>query len=136
MKRNLFSYLAALVTVLTLLLLSSCKEDPIGILEIDFEEPMAGEVVADASDVHIHIHLHAMNGAEVGDLEVELHPDGDVSDKIIEFDDHIHKEEHDFVQDVDLSSYPSGTVFHLEVKVCGDHDCELSATDDIEFSIP
>jgi hypothetical protein len=119
-------------------LFSSCGDDdePIPTIEIEFEEPTAGEVVADASDVHIHIHLHAMNGAEVGDLEVELHPDDDASDKIIEYDEHIHMEEYDFEQDIDLSGYPSGTEFHLEVKVCGDHDCELSASDDIEFSIP
>ena len=132
MKINLISYLAIFAVVL---LFSSCAEK-LGTIEIEFEEPTAGEIVADASDVHIHVHFHAMNGAEIHEVEVELHPDGDVNDLIIEFDDHDHGEEYVFEQEVDLSSYPSGTEFHLEALACVDHDCEETVTGDIEFSIP
>ncbi len=124
--------LVALV-VLVALLLTACKED-IASAEIEFEEPMAGEVVADASDVHIHIHFTASSG-ELHDIVVKLHPDGDVDDMIIDFDEHDHTEEFVFEQEVDLSSYPSGTEFHLEAEACLDHDCESKEAGDIEFSI-
>ncbi|MEL7341954.1 MAG: hypothetical protein AAGM67_15845 [Bacteroidota bacterium] len=113
---------------------SSCDNTTIASAEIEFEEPMAGEVVADASDVHIHVHFTAMDG-ELHEVEVMLHPDNDVSDMIIEFDKHEHTEEFVFEQEVDLSAYPAGTEFHLEAKACLDHDCEESETGDIEFSI-
>jgi len=132
MKFNIFSTIAVLST---LLLFTSCAEE-LGTIEIEFEEPTAGEIVADAANVEIHVHFSAMNGAEVHEVEVELHPDGDVNDLIIEFDDHDHGEEYVFDQMVDLSSYASGTEFHLEAKACVDHDCEETVTGDIEFSIP
>jgi hypothetical protein len=88
-----------------------------------------------ASDVHIHIHFTA-TGGELHDVMVMLHPDGDVDDMIIEFEEHEHVEEYVFEQEVDLSGYASGTKFHLEAKACSDHDCESSEEGDIEFSIP
>lgn len=113
---------------------SSCDNTTIASAEIEFEEPVAGEVVADASDVHIHVHFTAIDG-ELHEVEVMLHPDDDASDIIIDFDEHDHTEEFIFEQEVDLSSYPSGTEFHLEAKACLDHDCEETETGDIEFSI-
>jgi hypothetical protein len=112
-----------------------CKEEEVASIEIEFEEPTAGEIVADASDVHIHIHFTGKN-TDVHEVEVKLHPDGDTSDMIIDWDEHSHEAEIIFVQDVDLSSYPSGTQFHLEAEACVDHDCNEKVFGDIEFSIP
>lgn len=124
-----------MMVALVALGVSSCDNSTIVTAEIEFEEPMAGEIVSDASDVHIHVHFTA-SGGELHDIEIELHPEDDVNDLIIEFDEHNHTEEYVFEQEVDLSSYPSGTEFHLEAKVCLDHDCEESEFGDIEFSIP
>lgn len=102
-------------------------------ITITFLEPGDGETVADASDVHIHVRVEASD--ENHELEIKLHPDDDVSDLIIDFDQHTHDKVVDFEQDIDLSAYPAGTKFHLEVEACKDHDCEDTVFADIEFSI-
>ncbi|MDP5172517.1 MAG: hypothetical protein NWR72_19910 [Bacteroidia bacterium] len=113
----------------------SCDKKPENVITIDFESPTANSVVADASNVSIHVHITATE--EMDDVEILLHPDNDVSDLIVEVDEHVHGDsEYIFEEDLDLSGYPSGTMFHLEVVVCADHDCEEKTTGDIEFSIP
>ena len=131
---NRLNKLLILIALSVAVALTGCRED-IASVEIDFEEPTAGEIVSDAGDVHIHVHFHADNG-DLHDIEVKLHPDGDVDDMIIDFEGHEHVPDFDFEQDVDLSGYPAGTQFHLEAKACLDHDCEDVEMDDIEFSIP
>jgi hypothetical protein len=115
---------------------SACeKEEEHGDNEITIRilEPAANEVVTDAALVHLHIEVEASE--ENHDIDIVLHPDGDTGNKII--DQHIH--DHDkvitFEQDVDLSGFPAGTVFHLEVEACKDHDCEEKEYADIDFSI-
>lgn len=102
-------------------------------ITINILEPGDDEVVADASDVHIHIEIEATDVNH--DIDVILHPDGDISDKILEKKLHDHDKKVNFEQDVNLSSYPSGTKFHLEVKACKDHDCEEVVFEDVEFTI-
>ena len=124
-------YLIAGLLALSLL---SCK-DKENIISIEFEEPLAGEVVANAADVHIHVHITATD--EMDDVEILLHPENNASDLILEVDEHVHgQSEFVFTEDLDLSSYPSGTTFHLEALVCADHDCKEKTTGDITFSIP
>ncbi len=132
---NQITKLLVILLGLALFGLTSCKQEAVTSVEIEFEEPMAGEIVTDASDVHIHIHFTATNG-DLHDVEVMLHPDGDVNDLILDFHQHDHAEEFVFEEEVDLSSYPAGTTFHLEAEVCLDHDCEEVEFGDIEFSIP
>ena len=102
-------------------------------ITITFLEPGDGEVLANAAEAHIHIRIEASE--ENHDVKIVLHPDGDVNDKILDFDLHEHDKVIDFEQDVDLSAYPAGTKFHLEVEACKDHDCEEKEFADIEFSI-
>jgi len=102
-------------------------------ITINILEPGNDEVVADASDVHIHIEVEATETNH--NVDIILHPDGDIDDKIIEQNIHEHEQKVDFEQDVDLSSYPAGTKFHLEVEACKDHDCEDREFADVEFSI-
>ncbi|MFT6210619.1 MAG: hypothetical protein ACJATE_001240 [Bacteroidia bacterium] len=102
---------------------------------ITFDEPMNDEVIplANADDVHIHIEF--VFEEEGHGVEVKLHPEGDESDLIIDHDFHSHDMEITFTQEVDLSSYPPGTEFHLEAKGCEDHDCTESVTKDIHFEL-
>ena len=102
-------------------------------ITINILEPGADEVITDPSDVHVHIEIEATD--ENHEVEIILHPEGDVDDAIIDFDQHTHDKVVIFEQEVDLSAYPSGTGFHLEVEACVDHDCEEKATADVEFSI-
>ena len=100
---------------------------------INILEPGDDETVADASDVHIHIEVEATD--EVHNVDIILHPDDDISDKILEKNIHDHDPKVEFEQDIDLSDYPAGTEFHLEVEACKDHDCEEMVFEDVEFSI-
>ncbi len=102
-------------------------------ITINILEPGADEVVADASDVHIHIEVEATDTNH--DIDIVLHPDGDVDTKIIDQHMHDHDQKVVFEQDIDLSGYPAGTKFHLEVEACSDHDCEEKVFADVEFSI-
>jgi hypothetical protein len=136
MKMLKYSWLLMLALAVTVF--SGCDEDDDhdhsdNDITINILEPGADEVVADASDVHIHIEIEATEDNH--DIDILLHPDGDVSDKIIETNLHEHDQKVSFEQDIDLSAYPAGTKFHLEVEACKDHDCEEREFEDVEFSI-
>ena len=120
------------------LFITSCNDDDDdhdhdNKVTITIEEPIDGGTIADCSEVHIHIEFEATD--ENHEIEVVLHPEGDVSDKIIDYSEHEHDQKIEFEQEVDLCSYPSGTCFHLEVEACVDHDCEEKATAEAEFCL-
>lgn len=117
------------------LLLTGCKKDeePVNEIRITIEEPVNGETITDCADVHIHIDIDAT--IENHEVEVILHPEGDVDTKILDIDMHAHDKEVHIEQEVDLCSYPAGTCFHLEVAACVDHDCETKETADAEFCL-
>ena len=122
----MLKYSWLLMLALAVTVFSGCDEDDDhdhsdNDITINILEPGADEVVADASDVHIHIEIEATEDNH--DIDILLHPDGDVSDKIIETNLHEHDQKVSFEQDIDLSAYPAGTKFHLEVEACKDHDC-------------
>ena len=102
---------------------------------IVFDEPMNDEVIPLASANDVHIHIEFTFDPEGHEIEVELYPEGDESNKIIDYDEHNHSAAITFMQDVDLSSFAAGTEFHLEAKACLDHDCDEYKEADIHFSI-
>ncbi len=104
-------------------------------ITITIEEPMNGGTIAiaDCADVHFHIEITATD--ENHEVEIILHPEGDVSDKIIDWDKHDHDKVITFEEERNLCNYPSGTCFHLEVEACVDHDCEEKTTADAEFCL-
>ncbi len=139
---KLFKLFYLIPLVLGVLMVTSCDDDedeeptptPKGNeITITILEPTADEVFADCSDVHVHIEIEATD--ENHEVEIVLHPEGDVNDKIIDYDEHNHDQKIEFEQDFDLCSYPSGTCFHLEVEACTDHDCEGKETADVEFCL-
>ncbi len=131
------SFFLLLLATFSLTIVSCDKDDDHGHedneITIRILEPAADEVVNDASSVHIHVEVEATD--ENHEIEIVLHPEGDTADKIIDFDKHDHDQVIVFEQEVDLSAYPSGQGFHLEVEACVDHDCEEKVTADVEFSI-
>lgn len=118
---------------------ASCNDDEGGevtnSIEIDIHEPMNDEVIAftDCGDVHVHVDFIA--SVENHEVKVVLHPEGDTSDKIIDYDEHDHDKTVTFEQDLDLCSYGAGACFHLEVEACVDHDCAEKTTADVEFCL-
>ena len=120
------------------LFLVGCGEDDddtTNQITITIEEPMDGENIALADCADIHIHVDFVASVENHEVEVVLHPEGDVNDKIIDFDKHEHDKEITFEQEVDLCSYGAGACFHLEVVACVDHDCTETATAEAEFCL-
>ncbi|MCB0638604.1 MAG: hypothetical protein KDC54_18365 [Lewinella sp.] len=120
----------------TALLFSACeKEEEHGDNEVTIRilEPADNEVVADASLVHLHLEVEATD--ENHDIDIALYPVGDSGNKIIDQNIHDHDKLITFEQDVDLSGFPSGTAFLLEVEACTDHDCAQTEFADVTFSI-
>ena len=135
MKKIKFHYLLPLLCLG--FFITSCGDDDDNddnnTITITIEEPLNGETIMDCADVHVHIDIEASD--ENHEVEIVLHPEGDVSDKIIDSDMHEHDKVITFEQEVDLCSYPAGTCFHLEVEACIDHDCEEKETADVEFCL-
>lgn len=137
MKTCKFYYLFALLCLG--LVITGCGDDDDGAAEeknvvtITIEEPHNDETITDCSEVHVHVDIEATD--ENHEIEIVLHPEGDVSDKIIDYDEHNHDKKITFEQEVDLCSYPAGTCFHLEVEACVDHDCSEKSTSDVEFCL-
>lgn len=133
MKNNWIYLFTLLVTGL---FVTGCNDDNHGDNEITItiEEPLNGATISDCDHVHLHIEIAASDD-NVHDVEIILHPEGDVNDKIIDQDIHEHQKLVTFEQELDLCSYTSGTCFHLEVEACADHDCEEKTTADVEFCL-
>ena len=141
MKKFKFYYLFAFLSLG--LLFAGCNKDDdemeeepvVNQITITIEEPMDGENIAMADCAEVHVHIDFVASEENHEIEVVLHPEGDVDDKIIDYDEHDHDKEITFEQEVDLCSYAAGTCFHLEVAACVDHDCAEKETAEVEFCL-
>lgn len=134
-KFNFYYMLAAALLAISIPACKDKDEDPTNSVHIHIEEPTNGEVIATANCGTVHVHIEFEASVENHEVEVVLHPEGDVNDKIIDFHLHDHDKVITFEQEVDLCVYPAGTCFHLEVQACIDHDCETLETTDIEFCL-
>ena len=108
----------------------NCKDS----ISIENLEPMNNETVASPDNVHIHVRVNA--DCEFHEVEIELYPTNDPSDLILDFEEHAHSSSYDFERDLDLSSYPAGTEFELDVEVYTDHEGSEYVEKEIDFSIP
>lgn len=115
----------------------SCEDhdddDKNNAVTIEIVSPTDGSKAANARSVEVYVKFSA--SVEMHELEIKLHPDGNSSNNIIDFDKHTHDKTYEFKETVDLSSFPAGTVFHLEVESCEDHDCAKVKKAEAEFSI-
>jgi len=133
MKKSKFLYLLPLFCLG--LVMTSCggDDDPTNTITITIEEPLNDSVITNCEEVHVHVEFEA--SVENHEVEVVLHPEGDVNDKILDIDMHEHDRTFEIEQEVNLCSYAAGTCFHLEVKACVDHDCTTSETAEAEFCL-
>ncbi len=114
----------------------SCEDhddDDNNVVSIEIVSPTDGSKAANARSVEVYVKFSA--SVEMHELEIKLHPDGNSSNNIIDFDKHTHDKTYEFKETVDLSSFPAGTTFHLEVEACEDHDCKNVKKAEAEFSI-
>lgn len=102
-------------------------------VNINILSPTANQAVERADSVVVQIDLSTED--ELHDVDIELKQAGQ---DVPPFPQSIHEHSgsYNFNQVVDLSSYPSGTVFELHVHACEDHDCTELAEEEITFTIP
>lgn len=125
------------VLALGLFTFSACEEDhDHGHVTITFLHPANNEQipVAQATNVEIHVKFE-WEGNEGEAVEVYLVAENQTNDVIIDFDNHQHNKVYEFEQSVNLSSYPTGTAFHLTAKGCEDHDCVEFEEASIHFTL-
>jgi hypothetical protein len=115
-------------------LYSGCKEEELSEIDITILTPTPDQVVANRAAVEVHVKFEA--SVENHNVAVVIHKDGVPSDVAFEWDAHDHDKIIELLETIDLSSYPSGTKFHLEAEACKDHDCKEKVYADVEFSIP
>lgn len=134
MKSTKFLFLLAFL--ISGLFITSCeKNHDDNEITITIDEPTNGATIATADCGSVHVHLAIDASVENHVVEIVLHPEGDLDDKIIDFDKHTHDKEFKFEQELDLCGYAAGTCFHLEVSACVDHDCNEKSTAEAEFCL-
>jgi hypothetical protein len=126
----MFFFLAAVFVLAA----TGCVKEASNEITIRIISPVEDQVVANAASVLIHVEFEATD--ENHNVELFIHKDGDVNDVAFEWDQHDHDKKIVLMETIDLSSYPSGTKFHLEAESCKDHDCKNKVFKDVEFSIP
>lgn len=107
-------------------------DNEINIIIISPQEDMIISM-EEASNVVIAVRVEASD--ENHEVDIELYPEGDHSNKILDWNRHAHVPIIEFNEVVDLSGFESGTEFHLEVRACIDHDCEEVERKHIHFSV-
>lgn len=104
-------------------------------ITINFITPENDQVISMEEADSLLIKLEVLATDENHDIYIELHPENDVSNIILDLHFHLHDPNFEFSEPVDLSDFPSGTEFHLEVRAALDHNGDHHERADIEFSI-
>jgi hypothetical protein len=121
------------LSIMLLTILSSChKHDDIDVT-IDIISPVANQVMANPAEVLFNIIFTA--SGELHDIEIKVYPKDNPQDLILDFDLHEHKKVYEFTETRDLSSYPAGTTFVLDVDAYRDEEGTKKETKKIEFKI-
>jgi hypothetical protein len=122
---------------LFLLQVTSCnKEDTLEDVTINFINPFNGQEIDLANAEEFQFNIVVTADKDLHDIFFTAFPTNDPSDKVVDIKRHRHDTEIEIVQIRDLSSYPSGTEFTIEIEVCVDHDCSATPVQEsITFSV-
>jgi hypothetical protein len=85
---------------------------------IEILEPAHNSTV-DANDVHIHVRFTATESLE--EIEVIVYEKENSTNIVLDIDMHLHQKTIDIVEDLDLSSFPAGTIFVLKAEAALEH---------------
>jgi hypothetical protein len=118
-----------LLLAIAMFTLSACDEDQgheLNRVTITILHPTADQEISivetQTDSVNIHVRFE-WDGDEGESVDIRLWAQSQNNDVIIDFDQHQHNKVFEFQQAVNLSSYPAGTQFQLEIFACEDHDC-------------
>lgn len=123
--------------ILGSLTMSGCSDEHGGPVTITFLHPTAHETIAlaaaNAVDIHVKFEWEGSDGEAVA---IRLVAENQTNDVILDFDVDQHDNPYEFMEAVNLSSYPAGTDFHLTASACADHDCnEVAQEASIHFTL-
>lgn len=117
--------------------LTSCNDDDVlEDVNINFVYPTNGQQIdlADAEEFEFKVVVTA--DKDLHDIFFRAFPTENPSDMVVDIKRHRHDTEIEITQVRDLSAYPSGTEFTIEVDVCIDHDCDKTPVQEsITFSV-
>jgi len=102
-------------------------------IQIDILRPGEGEVIVNPSKTDLWVNFNATG--ELHEIEIELYQKDERDEKIFYFEKHVHEKTFEFRESIDLSSFPKGTSFDLEIKACLDEKCTTFIEEEITFSI-
>jgi hypothetical protein len=125
---------AALLGLGILFTQTSCKKDDLNELTINILKPVANQTVANKAQVEIQVEVEA--SVENHNVEVIVYEHGNSANPVFDWDQHSHDKMVTMTETIDLSSFDSGTEFHLKVIACKDEDCTEDVSKEIEFKIP
>ncbi len=117
---------------LSAVLFFSCKKEH-NHVDIEFLSPMDNDSVTNSSAVNIKIKFTAEEELEGIEVKLMEHTSGNSIAPFNPLEIHEHVKEYILDDTVNLSSYQTGTEFHLEVKACENHDCTEKVTKSIHF---
>ncbi|HRD80844.1 MAG: hypothetical protein IAE84_13760 [Saprospiraceae bacterium] len=130
---KLFNGLAVCLALSVALLGFGCDKEK-NEVTINIVKPVANQAVANKAAVEILVQFVASEENE--EVEVHIYQHGDSSNPVFEWHEHEHDPLITLAETIDLSSFPSGTKFHLEAEACLDHKCKEKVSKEIEFTIP
>lgn len=126
-------YVAVILVASTLLWGTGCDKEK-NEVTINIIKPVDKQTVANKAAVELHIEFVASEENE--EVEVHIYQHGNSTTPVFEWHEHDHDAIVKLQETIDLSSFPSGTKFHLEAEACLDHKCKQKVSKEIEFSIP
>jgi hypothetical protein len=113
---------------------SACKKDDLNEITINIIKPTANQTVANKAAVEIQVEVEA--SVENHEVEVVVYRHGNEANPVFDWDQHAHDKKITLTETIDLSSFATGTEFHLKVIACKDEDCTEEVKKEITFKIP
>ena len=130
---KIITFFLSWLLVMTMCISCDKNESDENVVTITIEKPSDNTKIDDASKVEISILFTAEE--QIHKFHVLVTPVSDPAQKILNYEQLAHSTNLQYVETLDLSSFPANAQFRLTVEACGDHDCNGTYEKTITFSI-